>query len=1199
MRKLFGWMANRWLISVLGLLLLALLIWFAGPLIAIAGYEPLAGPLARLVAILVLVFVWGLWNLALAVRDRKANAAVVETLAESPPAVAEVPGQPAAGAEEVETLRERFRDALAMLKQAKLGGGRVGRRYLYQLPWYLLIGPPGAGKTTALANSGLRFPLAERFGKEAIKGVGGTRNCDWFFTDEAVLLDTAGRYTTQDSDEAQDKSAWQGFLELLKKHRRRRPIDGLIIAFSAADLTEIDAGRRLLHAQAVKRRVQELYAALRVKAPVYVLFTKCDLVAGFADFFDTLSREEREQVWGTTFPLERSQRPNSVVEAFDGEFDALLDRLSARLIARLDQETDINRRGLLLSFPQQMALLREPVREFLAAAFGETRYDAAVLLRGVYFSSATQQGTPIDRIIGSVAASFGLDRHAMPAFSGHGRSFFLTRLLREVIFQESGLVTETGFFARNRPWLLRAAYAGCLLLTVGIAATLYASYASNRAYVEDVDARAEAYARDFRDVGEGRADLPRVVEALTALRTLPAGYAERDERGSLHGDFGLDQEEKLGEAGEDAYVRGLERLLQPRLMRRLEQQVRDNLNRSDFLYEALKVYLMLATPERRDAALVRLWIGRDFDNQYPGVANEPVRAAFAQHLDALLEAETEPVAVDADLVAQARRRLLALPLSQRVYSLIKAEYLTDTQGGWSLAEQVPAQQLRYFRRRSQAPMTAGVPKLFTVDGYRTIFLKEQLQLVKRALDDAWVYGPEYQRASGAERAVDLTQTVGDLYFQDYIRAWEGQLSDIDLAPIHNVEQQVEVVRAMAQPDSPLKAVLGGIVAQTTLAGALPGLAAAGEAAPGPIGAIERTVGRLLGGADAAAKPVIEDPAAKVDRHFAPLHKLLRGDGKTPPPIDKVLATLSDLAAYLRQVELSTGSDQNAVQAVKTTLAGSREILARLDAEASASPEPVRRWLQGMAQTSSALASQRVGGEAAKRLNAVFGSTVAPECRTALAGRYPLARGASTDVTLADFGRFFGPGGTIDKFSQEFIQPLADTSVKPWRWTKVEGGGGVGLPQGALGQFERAQRIKQAFFRSGPEPQVSFELEPESLDKQASQVAVELGDQRLVYSHGPRLRQRLQWPPPGAPLARVSFTSAGAPGTTAAISESGPWALFRLLDKAKIEGAAGSNRYRVSFQAGGSSATFNLIADSVLNPFSLPDLQQFRCQDALG
>ncbi len=107
-------------------------------------------------------------------------------------------------AQELDQMRTRLQEAMTQLR--KVVGGRRG--YVYQLPWYIMIGPPGSGKTTALLNSGLKFPLADTLGQEPLRGVGGTRNCDWWFTEDAILLDTAGRYTTQDSDPELDRQGW-------------------------------------------------------------------------------------------------------------------------------------------------------------------------------------------------------------------------------------------------------------------------------------------------------------------------------------------------------------------------------------------------------------------------------------------------------------------------------------------------------------------------------------------------------------------------------------------------------------------------------------------------------------------------------------------------------------------------------------------------------------------------------------------------------------------------------------------------------------------------------------------------------------------------------------------------------------------------------------------------------------------------------
>ena len=73
-----------------------------------------------------------------------------------------------------------------------------------------------------------------------------------------ILLDTAGRYTTQDSQASVDRAAWEGFLELLRKYRKRRPINGVLVAISALDFMTMDANQRHQHASAIKTRIREL-----------------------------------------------------------------------------------------------------------------------------------------------------------------------------------------------------------------------------------------------------------------------------------------------------------------------------------------------------------------------------------------------------------------------------------------------------------------------------------------------------------------------------------------------------------------------------------------------------------------------------------------------------------------------------------------------------------------------------------------------------------------------------------------------------------------------------------------------------------------------------------------------------------------------------------------------------------------------------
>ena len=185
LKSIVALLTSRWLITLVGAAVLALLVWFFGPSVALDGWVPLAGELPRLLTILGISLLWGASNLWSLGRSRARGKAMVAAIAEPAPAV---------GDAEAAVVGTRFKEAMERLKVRRFAKGR-----LYELPWYLMIGPPGSGKTTALLQSGLRFPLDS---EQELKGVGGTRNCDWFFTDEAVLLDTAGRWTTQDSDRA-------------------------------------------------------------------------------------------------------------------------------------------------------------------------------------------------------------------------------------------------------------------------------------------------------------------------------------------------------------------------------------------------------------------------------------------------------------------------------------------------------------------------------------------------------------------------------------------------------------------------------------------------------------------------------------------------------------------------------------------------------------------------------------------------------------------------------------------------------------------------------------------------------------------------------------------------------------------------------------------------------------------------------------
>jgi type VI secretion system protein ImpL len=363
-------------------------------------------------------------------------------------------------AEAIAALREKFESSTDALADGRVTRADGTKLPVVDLPWYVVIGAPGSGNSTVLQQSGLRFPLQGEDSPAQLTGVGGTRYCEWWFSDEAVFIDTAGRYVAHESRYLKDalagNSSWHAFLALLKQNRRDKPINGAIVTVSVTDLLLWAKPERQQFSAHVRMRLSEIYAGLNTRFPVYLLVTKMDLLAGFHEFFDGLDDAARTQVWGTTF--EPGLDPVDISKKYSGDFAVLQDRLYAEMLARLEEEPDLTRRASIYRFPQQFHAIGPLVQEFIGMAFSMQVDHQPFMLRGAYFISATQAGKPIDRVMRTLERAFKVEHSEVEA-SGPSKSFFVTRLLREVIFPEARLavdnVTESSATGRSPATVLR------------------------------------------------------------------------------------------------------------------------------------------------------------------------------------------------------------------------------------------------------------------------------------------------------------------------------------------------------------------------------------------------------------------------------------------------------------------------------------------------------------------------------------------------------------------------------------------------------------------------------------------------------------------------------------------------------------------------------------------------------------------------
>ncbi len=1155
---------SRWVLSGLGVLLLAILVWVFGPLLA-----ALAGTMVRFAVVIVFLLVWLAANLLLDRARRRRERTLEAGVAATGPD----PGQREI-ADEQAALAEKLAASLALLRRA-----RGTRGALYELPWYAIIGPPGAGKTTALLNAGLSFPLAAELGHGAVAGVGGTRLCDWWFTDQAVLIDTAGRYTLQDSNEAVDRAGWQGFLSLLRRTRPRQPLNGVLVAIALSDIAGAARDERLAHARAIRARIRELDETLGLRLPVYALLTKADLIAGFTEFFDDLDRQRREQVWGATFDATLTQA--GPIEGFANELRLLVERLRARLFDRLQAERSPERRALIAGFPSQIATLAEPLGEFLREAFGGSKLDPAPFLRGVYLASGTQAGTPIDRLTGEMARNFGLDQRRLPSLRAErGRSYFLGGLLR-LVFGEAMLVRERPGAARQRMLIRVASFGGVALLALVAIGAMLGARASGQRQVTDVSAALDGYEKVAATVPLdpiADSDLPALLPVLDAARaltreTVPGGIG-----------FGLSQASKLHAGAQAVYRHALDYALLPRMIWRLEAQMRGNLQRPDFLYEATRVYLMLGGQGPLDRALIREWMTLDWQTTYPGAFNGPMLAELATHLEALLREPLPAVPLDGALVAQARNAFSRVSLAERVYSRIKPSAAASRMPPWRPSDAIGPAGLDVFVRASGKPLSDGIPGFLTVRGFHLVLLPALVGAAHDVAAESWVLGHDERVDTNGDALRALERSVIALYEQDYETAWDAMLADLDIVPLRSPGEAAQDLYILTSPQSPMKSLLASIARQLTLSAPpadMPG-AKGGPLAGAPPAVVAETarLSSLLGVGSAAAATL--PPGYEIDARYQALRDLVSRDNGAG--IDQSLKPLADLQQLFAKMAAAPLGAPPAV-------IGNDPILA-VRATAQGEPAPVSRWLLAMADQTASLR----GGDAKQQVAASYNGATGPAslCPLAVNGRFPFTANSTLDTPTDDFTKLFAPGGMLDGFFNTQLKPYVNTTGRTWT---PQPSNGVAAPvdADAVAQFQRASMIRDLFFVGGSAtPRVTFTITPVRLDDGANQVGLDFDGTDVAYSHGPPRSTEITWPgPTGMQNVRLVFDPPPA-GGTGVLSASGPWAMFRMFAQGTLAASGSPDSYTLTYTLGNREAVFAIRAGSVLNPFAPGLLDGFRC-----
>ncbi len=381
----------------------------------------------------------------------------------------------------IDDLRKRFEEGIEKFRSAG--------KDVYSLPWVLMAGPSGSGKTEAVRHCSVGFPPGLQ---DPLQGTGGTLNMNWWFTNHAVVLDTAGKLFMEEGG-----GEWKELMKLLKSWRPLQPINGMILAIGVDSLIK-DSAEKIEHEAAkVARQLDAITRDLDVRFPVYIIVTKCDLLTGFREFFTTITDPQLQHQmlgWSNPADLDETFQSDRVTEHLAQVCGRLVRRRGALLSDPTPQNMQaVNPRRMdevdaLYALPESLSGIGSRLRRYLELIFVQGEWSAKPLfLRGIYFTSALQEGRELDE---AIARAMGVPVDALPgggAFRNE-KSYFLRDLLMQKVFPEKGLVTRaTNVKQQQRGRKLALLGSGIGVVVLCLAFTVLGYYSLGRRVREPAD----------------------------------------------------------------------------------------------------------------------------------------------------------------------------------------------------------------------------------------------------------------------------------------------------------------------------------------------------------------------------------------------------------------------------------------------------------------------------------------------------------------------------------------------------------------------------------------------------------------------------------------------------------------------------------------------------------------------------------------
>lgn len=1043
------------------------------------------------------------------------------------------------------------------------------RRYLWQLPWYMVIGPAGSGKTTLLREG---FPSDIIYTPEAARGVEQIRYIIPHVGNQAVIFDADGILCEQQDADILHRRLWTHMLDWLAQKRARQPLNGLILTLDLPDLLTADKRRREQLLQVLRGRLQDLRQQLHCQLPVYVVLTRLDLLYGFATLFQSLDKSDRDAILGVTFT--RNAHEN---DDWRTELNAFWETWGEKLNNALPElMLAPGSRSSLFSFVRQMQGCREPLVSLLDGLLDGENMD--VMLRGVYLTSSLQRGQTDDIFMQSAARQFRLGNSPLSAWPLVDTAPYFTRnLFPQILLAEPNLASE------SRIWLMQSRRRLTIFSLAGGVAVLSLVAGWHHYYNSNWQSGVTVLkqAKTFMDVPPptgtdeyGNLQLP----LLNPVRDATLAYGDWGDRSRL-ADLGLYQGTRIGPYVEQTYLQLLEQRYLPALFNGLVKQMNAAPAESEEKLAVLRVIRMLEDKSGRNDQVVKQFMAKRWSDKFHG--QRDIQAQLMSHLDYALKHtdwHAERQAGDSDAinlwtpydspVVAAQKELSKLPVYQRVYQSLKTRALGVLPADLSLRDQVGPTFDQVFISADDNRLV--VPQFLTRYGLQSYFVKQRDELIELTAMDSWVLNLTHSvKYSDTDRA-EIQHQLTEQYLSDYTATWRAGIDNLNVRGYESIAQLTGALEQIISGDQPLQRALTALLDNTQ-----------------PSVLSEKLDDKARQEEMAAPEHLL---LTRLSRDFAPENSTLAVHKDKETTMQAVYQQLTELHRYLLAIQNAPVPGKSALKAVQLRLdQNSSDPIFATRQMAKTLPAPLNRWVGKLADQ----AWHVVMVEAVHYMEVDWRDNVVRPFNEQLADKYPFNPRSSEDASLDSFERFFKPDGILDTFYQQNLKLFMENDL-----SLEDGDNNVIIRKDIREQLDTAQEIREAFFSRQNGLGAQFAVETVSLSGNKRRSVLNLDGQLVDYSQGRNYTAHLVWPNNMREGNESKLTLIGTAGNAPrSISFSGPWAQFRLFGAGQLTSVQ-DGTFSVRFNVDGGAMEYRVHTDTEDNPFTGGLFSQFQLPDTL-